>query len=243
MRFIVDMFDFRAALASVKTHASIDKKDTVGHSLTLSLRENGDLLVLAQSGLTTGMARVAVDQDDWDGELGEFSLTPDIASTIIAAFTPTKTDWEVQLEITVTFTVERKPEEKDIRIATVNIRRLGQLFGGDSYRVSTPVQERENLQRTWNLLAGYVQSKVSKLPPIEFDSKILGAFKSAEKVYGVGCLFASAGSGQILVMVGSRFIGLMYVSKLELDNTADKNFRNVKRAWIEHLPMHLAIAQ
>jgi len=42
-------------------------------------------------------------------------------------------------------------------------------------------------------------------------------------------------------MVGSRFIGLMHVSKLELDNEADKNFKATKRAWIDHVPMHLAI--
>ncbi|KWR73310.1 hypothetical protein RN04_03450 [Arthrobacter sp. W1] len=241
MKFIVDMYYFRAALASVKAHASKDKKDTVGNSLTLSLRDNGDLLVFAENGLTTGMARVEVDQDEWDGELGEFSMTPDIASTVIAAFTPSKTDWEVQLEITVTFTVERQPEEKDIQLATINIRRLGQLFGGDSYRVTTPVQERKDMQKSWHMLATYVQAKSSKLPPIEFDSKTLAAFKAAETVYGVGCVLASAGGGQILVMVGSRFIGLMHVSKLELDNTADKNFRTTKRAWIAHVPMHLAV--
>ncbi|QDY64856.1 hypothetical protein FQA45_00200 [Glutamicibacter halophytocola] len=242
MKFVVDMYYFRAALAAVKTHASKDKEDTVGHSLTLSLQPNGDLLVFAENGLTTGMARVEVDKDEWDGELGEFSLTPDIASTIIAAFTPSKTDWEVQLEISVSFTVERRPEEKDIQVATITIRRLGQLFGGDTYRVSTPVQYRQDLQKSWHMLATYVQAKTSKLPPIEFDSKTLGAFKAAETVYGVGCALASAGSGKILVMVGSRFIGLMYVSKLELDNEADKNFRTTKRAWIDHVPMHLAAA-
>lgn len=241
MQFVVDMHYFRAALASVKTHASKDKKDTLGHSLTLSLRDNGDLLVFAENGLTMGMARVSVDQDEWDGELGEFSLTPDIASTIIAAFTPSKTDWDVQLEVTVTFTVERQPEEKDIRVATINIRRLGQLFGGDSYRVSAPVQERKDMQRTWNTLAHYVQSSSSKLPPVEFDSKRLAAFKAAETVYGVGCTLASAGGGQILVMVGSLFIGLMHVVKLELDDSASKDFKATKRSWIAHVPMHLAI--
>jgi len=241
MKFVVDMHYFRAALAAVKTHASKDKADTVGNSLTLSLRPNGDLLVFAENGMTTGMARVEVDQDDWDGELGEFSLTPDIASTIIAAFTPSKTDWEVRLEVSVTFTVERKPEEKDIQIAIITIRRLGQLFGGDTYRVSTPVQDRQDLQKSWNTLASYVQAKSSKLPPINFDSKTLGAFKAAETVYGVGCVLASAGGGRILVLVGSRFIGLMHVSKLELDNEADKNFKATKRAWIDHVPMHLAI--
>ncbi|WP_313813012.1 hypothetical protein [Glutamicibacter sp.] len=241
MKFVVDMFRFRAALAAVKVHASKDKDDTVGGSLTLSVRPNGDLLVFAENGLTMGMARVEIDREDWDGELGDFSLTPAIASTIIAAFTPSKTDWEVQLEVTVSFTIERRPEEKEIRVATVNIRRLGQLFGGDSYRVTTPVQYREGLQKAWHSLAHYLQLQSSSLPPVEFDSKRLATFKAAETAYGVGCVLAAAGGGRILVMVGSSFIGCMEVSKLELDDSKSKNYRATKRAWIDHVPMHLAV--
>ena len=241
MRFVVDMYYFRSALAAVKPHVSKDKDDTARQSLSLHVREDAQLMVLAGDGSTSGLARVEIDQDDWDGELGYFTITPDIAATIIAAFTPHKSEWDISLEVSVTFSVEHQPgEETESTIAHISIRRLGQLFGGDQYKVSTPVQPVDDIQKIWDRIAAEVASKRSGLPAMTVNTKWLAAFKAAEKVYGESPVFALGANGSLLLLIGSRFIGHMWAEWKELDDSTKDYYDSTKHAWETHFPRRLS---
>lgn len=241
MQFKVPMDLFRSALAATKTHTSTSKDDEVGRSIDLSILEQGEVLCTASDGLTIGIARVPIDRDDWLGELGRFSLTPEIASNVISMFAPGKGDMEVWLEISVSFTTEQRPGEENITVATINFRRLGQLFGGDSLRVTTPVQIRKDIDAIWQRISLSARRESMKLPPTKFDLKRLGAFKSAQTTYGEQLAVASAvpSGGSLLVICGAYFIGFIYAEPVDVDNVSSKRYQASKQHWAAELPARM----
>ena len=242
MQFIVPMDLFRSALASTKTHASTSKDDEIGRSLDISVLGSGEVLVTASDGLTIGIARVPVDTNDWLGELGRFSLTPEIAANVINMFSPGKDDYQVRLEITATFTTEQRPGEEDITVATINFRRLGQLFGGDALRVTTPVQIRKDIDVIWQRVAMSARKTSMKLPPTKFDLKRLGAFKAAQTTYGqqLAVAAAVANGGSVLITCGEYFIGFMYAEPVDTDIESTNAYQANKDHWVAELPARMS---
>lgn len=238
LQFTVDLHYFRSALAATKTHVSNDKEDEIGRCIDLTILPHRELLVTATGGLTVGMARVPIDEEGFFGELGHFSLTPELAGTIIDMFAPGKNDWNVKAEVTVTFTNEQRPGEEDITVATISVRRLGQLFGGDQLKVTTPVQLRKDLPAIWTKMSLAVRRSKSKLPPTRFDLKRLGAFRSAQTTYGEPLTVAAATSagGSMLVFCGSMFLGYLTADSVELDDQQSDQYENLREHWAAELP-------
>ena len=243
LQFTVDLHQFRQALAATKTHVSNDKDDAIGRSLDCSIRPNRELLVTATNGITVAIARVPIAEEDFHGELGRFTLTPEIAGTIIDMFTPGKEDWDIQLEVTVTFTIERKPGEEDVTVATIKVRRLGQLFGGDQLSVTTPVQLNKGIERIWATTGRAAQRNRAMLPPIRFDLKRITAFRSAQTTYGEPLTITAMSHdlGSIAVYCGRYFVGLLTADKVNLEDSDKDNYENLKEHWAKELPTPLAI--
>ncbi|MGP5391513.1 hypothetical protein [Glutamicibacter arilaitensis] len=244
LQFTVDLHAFRSALASTKTHVSNDKDDLVGRSIDCTIRPNRELLVTATNGMTAAIARVPIDEGSFLGELGQFTMTPEIAGTIIDMFAPGKEDWNVRLEVTVTFTKEQRPKpEEDITVATIKVRRLGQLFGGDQLTVTTPVQSNKHLPRLWATIGRGAQRNRAMLPPTRFDLKRISAFRAAQTTYGdpltVCALTDNAGS--LLVLCGHYFIGMVHADRVELENKDKDNYENLKEHWAIELPTPFAV--
>lgn len=244
LQFTVDLHRFRQALASVKPHVSTDKDDAIGRSVDCSIRPNRELLLTATNGLTVALARVPIAEEDFYGELGRFSLTPEIAGTIIDMFTLGKDDWDIQAEITVTFTTEKQPgAEPDITVATIKVRRLGQLFGGDQLSVTTPLQVRKNIEQIWATVGRSASRTHAMLPPTRFDLKRITVFRSAQTTYGepLTVTAMSHGLGNITVYCGRYFVGLLTADTVNLDDRDKENFDNLKEHWAKELPTPLAV--
>ncbi|MFJ2318394.1 hypothetical protein ACIOTN_17030 [Glutamicibacter sp. NPDC087661] len=238
LQFTVDLHTFRSALASTKTHVSNDKDDLVGRSIDCTIRPNRELLVTATNGLTVGVARVPIEEESFYVELGQFSMTPETAGTIIDMFAPGKEDWNVQLEVIVTFTTEQQPGEEDITVSTIKVRRLGQLFGGDQLTVTTPVQTNKDLTRIWASLGRAAQRNRAMLPPTRFDLKRITAFRAAQTTYGeplTVCALTN-GFGSLLVLCGHYFIGMLRADRVELEDQDKDNYDGIKEHWAKELP-------
>jgi len=243
LQFTVDLHQFRQALAATKTHVSADKDDAIARSLDCSIRPNRELLVTASNGMTVAIARVPIVEDNFYGELGRFSLTPEIAGTIIDMFTLGKDDWEVQLEVTVTFTTEKQPgEEEDITVSTIKVRRLGQLFGGDQLTVTTPLQIRKDIERIWASVGRSAQRNHAMLPPTRFDLKRISAFRSAQTTYGEPLTITAMSHdlGSLTIYCGHYFVGLLTADKVNLDDRDKDNYERIKEHWANELPTPLA---
>ncbi|GGJ74512.1 hypothetical protein [Glutamicibacter ardleyensis] len=242
LQFTVDLHDFRSALASTKTHVSSDRDDEIGRSLDCTIRPNRELLVTASNGLTVGIARASIDEAGFNGELGQFSMTPEIAGTIIDMFAPGKEDWNVQLEVTVTFVQEQRIGEEDITVATIKVRRLGQLFGGDQLSVTTPVQVRGDRERLWATVARSAQRSRAMLPPTRFDLKRLSAFRAAQTTYGEPLTIAALvhDFGSLIVFCGHNFVGIVTADRVELENKDKDNYEDLKEHWANELPSPIA---
>lgn len=242
LQFTVDLHQFRSALASTKTHVSNDKEDVIGRSLDCSIRPNRELLVTASNGMTVAIARVPIAEEDFFGELGRFSITPEIAGTIIDMFAPGKEDWDIQLEVTVTFTTEKQPGEEDITVSTIKVRRLWQLFGGDQLTVTTPLQIRKDLERIWSTVGRAAQRQRALLPPTRFDLKRISPFRSAQTTYGepLTVTAMSHDLGNIAVYCGRFFVGLLTADKVNLDDRSKDDYEALKEHWAKELPTPIA---
>ena len=236
MKFIVFGEDLRAALTAVKAHTSTDKYDLIGRSLVLNVNNAGHLLVTASDGWTSGMARVQLIQDEWSGEIGALTIDRNHAAQIVGMFT-SKT---AELEVTVT-SAETRPEREGDKpgiVNTVTIRQLGQLFGGDQLRFSTPFQKRD-VEGLWHEVGSALRRRPAAIPITLVPPKRLAAYRAASTAYEVSLQISVAGNdGSLLVQCGSDFIGFCHAGV----PYSEENVANDRAAWANELPLKLEAA-
>ena len=240
MEIIVPLGLFRAALAAVKPHASTDKKDERGRSIVVTA--TGDqLLVTASSGLTSAVASVPLDESGITGELGQFTLTPESCKNIIDFFTLDKNDPDCDLAVTVSLAKENQPGEKQpINVATVTVRRLGQLFGGDQLRITEPVQDRD-VQGLWATITLAASRREAKIMPVLIPAERFNLFRSAQTVYNQALSVTADGpaSGGLLVVCGDYFTGWLAVDRIDKDEASKKRHQERLAFWSDHLPVEI----
>lgn len=236
MKFTVSSADLRTALLAVKAHTSTDKDDLIGRSLVLTVNAEGHLLVTASDGWTSGMARVQLVHDEWAGELGALTIDRDQAAQIAGMFT-SKT---AELEVTVTST-ETPPEragDKPGVINTVTIRQLGQLFGGDQLRFSTPFQKRD-VAGLWHEVGSALRRRPASIPVTLVSPKRLAAYRAAATAYDEALQISVASEGgSLLVQCGADFIGYCHAGLPFKDETVAKE----RNAWAIELPLKMEAA-
>ncbi|MGL3804703.1 hypothetical protein ACSYDW_01260 [Paeniglutamicibacter sp. R2-26] len=233
MKFVVSNEGLRAALLAVKAHTSTDKEDLIGRSLVLTVNDAGHLLVTASDGWTSGMARVHIDQDDWSGEVGTLTIDRDQAAQIAGMFHSKL----AMLEVTVSST-ETPPEragEKPGIINTVTVRQLGQLFGGDQLRFSTPFQKRD-VEGLWHAVGSALRRRPAAIPVTLVSQKRLAAYRAAATAYDEALQISVAGEGgSLLVQCGADFIGFCHAGVPFKDEIVAKE----RNAWVRELPLKM----
>lgn len=236
MKFVLSCAELRAALLAVKAHTSTDKDDLIGRSLVLTINGEGHLLVTASDGYTSGMARVPLVQDEWAGELGTLTIDRDQAAQIAGMFT-SKT---AELEVTVssTTTAPERTGDKPGVINTVTIRQLGQLFGGDQLRFSTPFQKRD-VAGLWHEVGSSLRRRPAAVPITCVDPKKLAKYNAAARAYEEALQISMAGAGgSLLVQCGPDFIGYCHAG-IPYNEEAVAKERN---AWASELPLKMEAA-
>lgn len=236
MKFVLSCADLRAALLAVKAHTSTDKDDLIGRSLVLTVNEAGHLLVTASDGLTSGMARVPLVQDEWAGELGTLTIDRDQAAQIAGMFT-SKT---AELEVTVssTATAPERTGDKPGVINTVTIRQLGQLFGGDQLRFSVPFQKRD-VAGLWHEVGSALRRRPAAIPVTLVSPKRLAAYRAAASAYDEALqLSVASEGGSLLVQCGPDFIGYCHAGL----PFAAESVAKERNAWVSELPLKMEAA-
>lgn len=237
MKFIVRNDELRAALLAVRAHASTDQKDLRSRSIDLTINARGHLLVTASNGNTSGIARVQLMQDEWAGELGSLTIDRDHAAQIAGYFTG---DPMTELEVTITGT-ETPGEQKDdkpVMVNTVKVRQLGQLFGGDQLKFSTPQQDRD-VATLWHEVASALRRKHQPVPITRLDARRIGLFRAASAAYDEPLQLSVAdSSGDLVVQVGDDFIGHLHAWV----PSKDEHVGSVRTNWVQELPLKLEAA-
>lgn len=240
MEIIVPLGLFRAALASVKPHAATDKKDERGRSIVITAT-GAQVLVTASSGLTSALALVPLEEQDLTGELSRFTFSPEACKNVIDFFSLDKNDPDQQLEITVRTTEEKKPgEQKPMKVATVTLRRLGQLFGGDQLRLTEPIQERD-VQGLWGTISRAARRAEETIRPVNIPADRFNLFRSAQTVYNRAIAVTSDGpaTGGLLVYCGEFFTGWMAVDRVDHDDASTRAHQRRQQFWASALPVNM----
>lgn len=236
MKFVVVNEDLRAALLAVKAHASIDKDDMRARALDLSINADGHMLVSAANGWNAGIARVPLMQDEWSGELGRFTIDRDHAAQIAGMFREKAA--ELEITVTGTETPGEKPEDKPVIVNTVKIRQLGQLFGGDEMKFSTPHQDMD-VATIWHEVGSALRRRPLPLPLTRVDPKRLAYFRAAAAAYDEPLQLSVADNrGALIVQCGKDFIGHCHAWVPSSSDKVDET----RMSWSNELPLKLEAA-
>jgi len=242
LSFVVSLNMFRAALVATRPHVASDKKNLQQRCVVVSLTDTAEILCTASDGLTSAIARVPFDKErNPYFELGQFSMTPETCAAVLSMFKLGKDESDAELDVSVQFKSEREPgTSRDVPVATMTFRRLGQLFGGDELKLTEPVQQRD-LTGLWATISTSAARAEAKLPPVKVDSGRLAAFTQAQKAYEQPLIFSAVGpeSSGLCVYCGEYFAGWVAVDRVDIDKASE--LRHVRRRgiWARALPAGL----
>lgn len=242
LSFVVSLGLFRAALAATKPHVASDKKNLQQRCVVVSLTDTAEIICTASDGLTSGIARIPFDpQRNPHFELGQFTLTPETCATVLSMFKIGKDEPDTEIAVTVEFKSEREPgTSRDVPVATIQFRRMGQLFGGDELKVTEPVQQRDvtGLWATISTSAGRAEAKID---PVKVDSPRIALFGQAQKAYEQPLIFSAVGPSMsgLCVYCGDYFAGWMAVDRVAMDKASEDRHARRRETWARVLPAGL----
>ncbi len=213
--------DFRDALRSVVVHAAPDKDHTL-HRVRCDVGPE-NLTVTATNRYSAGMA-IASIEDNHDGELSAFDLSPTDVKEILALFRG------------------RKPGEEDVgdtvRLEVdfehFTITDTGGLFEGKQLVLPRQPQGSTfpDLPMVVSRLLGKRRSKVSRLAA---NGPLLASFAIAARVYARPLIVEPTGeASSVVISCGESFLGLLMPMRIEPDYAAQLD--DWREGWLRRLP-------
>jgi hypothetical protein len=214
--------DFRDALRSVAVHASPDKDDGTLHRIRCTV-DPENLTVTATNRYTAGMA-IASIEDNHDGELGAFDLSPTDVKEILALFRGRRGS-----EDDVGDTVRL-----DVDVEHLTITDTGGLFEGKSLTLPRQPQS-PSFPPVPMVVARTLSRRPSKTPRLIANGVLVSLFATAARVYGRELTFEPTGTSSTLVIsCGESFLGLLMPIRLDEEKTAKLD--DWRQGWIRRLP-------
>jgi hypothetical protein len=219
----VSTTDFRDALRSVAVHASPDKDDSTLHRIRCDVGPE-NLTVTATNRYTAGMAIASVE-DNHDGELGAFDLSPTDVKEILQLF-PGRKPGEEDVGDTLRL---------DVDLEHFTITDTGGLFEGKS--LTLPRQPQSHFYPDIPLVMSRTLGKrPSKEPRLAANGVLMALFATAARVYARTLTLEPTGkSNTLVVSCGESFLGLLMPVRIEPEYAAQLD--DWREAWLRRLPV------
>jgi len=203
--------DLRQALRSVAPHADPDPDFPPLHRVRLEVGPV-NLTVSATNRYTVGHALVSVE-DNHDGELASFDLSPQDVKEILALFKGKAGEGE-------------QPDDTlriDVTDKHVTVTDVSGLFPGKS--LSLPrYPDESNFPSVSKLIADTLTKDATAPERLVTSGKFMGLFTHAAKAYGESLVMDPTGSkSALLISCGDSFIGLLMPVALDEEEAAKVN--------------------
>jgi hypothetical protein len=214
--------DFRSALRSVAVHASPDKDDGAIHRIRCAVGlEN--LTVTATNRFTAGMA-IASIEDNHDGEITEFDLSPTDVKEILALF-PGRRANDDDVGDTVRI---------DVDVEHFTITDTGGLFEGKSLTLPRQPQS-PGFPDIPMVVSRTLARRPSKAPRLIANGVLVALFSIAARAYGRELTFEPTGTSSTLVIAcGESFLGLLM--PMRIDDGKAAQLDDWREGWLRRLP-------
>lgn len=219
--------DFRQALQSVAVHASPHTDDEVLHRVRCTV-DTQHLVVTATNRYTAGMAIASVE-DNHDGELAAFDLSPTDVREILALFKGRKVAGEA-LGDTVRL---------DVSVEFFTITDTGGLFEGK--QLVLPRQPHHgHFPDLPTVIAGALGRRPSAAPRLVANGVLVALFATAARVYGHELVLEPTGTTSTIVIgCGESFLGLLMPIRLPEEELAKLD--DWRQGWHRRLPLPDAV--
>lgn len=232
MKAVVSSELFTSALKATMAHTLTGNDAGYLATVDIQVDEYFELVATASAGMTTGMAKIPLNE--FDGDLTRFAIEKHDASTICAMFTDRHKDLEIEVSWSLLPALDEssKPET----IYKMHIRELGALFGGRQLFITMPDHNNRDVAGLWHPIAVALSRQSKPLPVTMFSPRDIARFKAASAAYGGELRIESAdGFGSLIIHCGEYFIGFLHA-----DARTDDLFTARRANWKQRIPMKLA---
>jgi len=195
----VNTEDFRKALKAVAPHSSSDLDLPTFNRVRLAVGAD-EVTVSASQGYTIGRAVVEV-VDNHDGQIETVDLTPQDAKEILALFKPGR-----DLEGSSTLRL-------DVTDGHFEVTDTGGLFDGKALSLPRTPTDPNFPDLSKLLVAAITGRGEGQAPLLVASGEYLGMFGHAARAYNeLLAVQPTAASATLLILCGSRFVGLLSTS-------------------------------
>ena len=214
--------DFRQALQSVAVHASSHASEEALHRVRCTV-DTQNLTVTATNRYTAGMA-IASIEDNHDGELSAFDLSPTDVKEILALFRGRKSSGE-ELGDTVRL---------DVDLEHFVITDTGGLFEGKS--LTLPRQPHHgHFPDVPMLVSRTLGAEPGRAGRLVTNGVLVALFATAARAYGEQLVLEPTGDTSTLVVgCGESFLGLLMPVRPDDEQVA--RLDEWRRGWLQRLP-------
>jgi hypothetical protein len=232
MKIVVSSELFTSALKATAAHTLRGQDAGYLSTVDLQVNEYLELVATASAGMTTGMAKIPLNE--FDGDMTRFAVEKTDIATICSMFTDRHKDLEI--EVTWSHIPAQEKDAKPETIYQMHIRELGALFGGRQLRLTMPDHNNRDVAGLWHPIAVALSRKSKPIPITMFSPSDMARFKAATSAYGGELRFEPAdGFGSLIVHCGAYFVGFLHA-----DARVDDVFNSRRSEWQRRIPMKLA---
>lgn len=211
MRFTVGTGDLRLALKSVVPHVEPDPDMTKTHRVHVDVGPE-NVTASATQGFTIGHALVSIE-DNLDGELGAFDLTPTDVKEILVLFHGKAGSGDYPDDM-----VRVEVEEKHLTITDIS-----GLFEGKALQLPRHPTE-DNFPDIAEMIRSKLTTRSKSAERLVTSGHLVALFTKAAAAYGEPLVIDPAGNtGAMLITCGESFIGLLMPQRADEDTTAKIN--------------------
>lgn len=217
--FTVALPDVRAGLTSVVPHVEPDPELPALHRVRLEVG-SVNVTVTASNGFTAALAIVSVE-DNHDGELARFDLSPTDVKKILGLFKQHKDGAGQMLRFDVT----------DLHVKVTDI---SGLFDGESLTLLR-IADGDSFPDIAAVIARSISQVGAPTDRLVTNGSLVKLFTVAASAYGRPLVIEPTGTRSgLLISCGESFLGLLMPIRLDEDKEAQ--MRSWRRNWLERLP-------